>query len=122
MVLAFAVKTLLLVVTVILATAAVIVSAGLALIWVIPCLVVMAMAPGRGRLKRDYFLLSFWFSPLIGLVVLLIKGPTQAILDSHARMSGQARSCPACLATIPLQATACRFCGRDVVALPLTVS
>ena len=44
----------------------------IALLWLVLCFVVSALASSRGRSAVGFFFLSFFLSPLIGLLVLLV--------------------------------------------------
>lgn len=48
-----------------------------ALFWLIFTIVICCMAKSRGRSALGFFLLSFFLSPLVGLIVLLIVGKNE---------------------------------------------
>jgi predicted Zn-ribbon and HTH transcriptional regulator len=59
---------------------------GYVLLWLLTCIVVGVLAPSRGRSGFGFFLLSFFLSPLIGLIVLLVvRNLAQERRDALAR-------------------------------------
>ena len=67
----------------------------------------------RGRSAVQFFILSFFFSFLVGILVLLAMpaGQNQGL---------DLRECPKCLAQIPSLAIKCRYCQSDVEPEPQT--
>ena len=76
------------------------------LLWVLFAALVSFMASSFNRSGFGYFLLSFFLSPLIGLIVLLIagkktEGPSP---ETHVK-------CPDCRELVLHDARKCKHCG-----------
>jgi hypothetical protein len=69
--------------------------------------VVAYAASQRGRSAVNFFFLSFVFSFLVGILVLLA-------IPARTENVGNLVECPKCLALIPMEASKCRFCQSDV--------
>ncbi len=93
---------------------------GIALLWVVLCLIPAAVARGKGRGGLSMFLVSLVLSPLIGLVwALAMRRQEEA--DAAAARRGSSRThwlCPACAEPVRRNARVCRYCGRDLPAPP----
>jgi len=47
----------------------------IAIMWLVFCFVVAAGAKNRGRSYIGYLLISFFLSPLVGMLIMFILGP-----------------------------------------------
>ncbi len=94
--------------------------------WVFICHLIAKAAKAKGRSYAGFFCLSFFFSPLLGWIIVLamakptIAGATAAPIDSTANAS-LAKSdgvelfkCPKCAEWIKAEAEICRFCGYSI--------
>lgn len=72
------------------------------IIWLILCALTGAWAENKGHKGIGYFLLAFFFSPIIGLIIVAcISNKTKKI-------------CPYCKKAIDIHATVCSFCGKEL--------
>ena len=76
--------------------------------------VVAYLAKNKGRSAYGFFLLSFFLSFLIGLIVVLIVSP-------GARKGEVLVDCPFCKEPINAEAVTCKHCGKDVEPQPEAV-
>jgi len=72
-------------------------------VWLILCALPPTWAERKGHNGFVYFLLSFFLSPLVGLIVV-------ACISEKAR-----KLCPYCRQVIDIHASVCGFCGKDLV-------
>lgn len=84
------------------------------ILWFIFVFAVASMAKKKGRSYGSYFALSFFFSPLIGLIVLAIQGENKEELAKQNIEAGITKKCPFCANEIKKGAVVCQFCGRDL--------
>jgi hypothetical protein len=85
--------------------------AGGVLFWLFLCIAVPIWASKWGRFAFGYFLLSFFLSPLVGAIVLLLRGKNEAEVRRRILVSGTRRPCPHCQELVLPDATKCRYCG-----------
>ena len=76
------------------------------LLWVLFCGMVSLYAWYKG--------LSFFFSPLIGLVVAVIMKQNIPIYEKRQIKLGLARRCPHCAEVIKRRESVCPFCDKEV--------
>jgi hypothetical protein len=84
------------------------------LLWIALCVVIAVVASGRGRSGLGFFFLSFFLSPLVGFIVLMVSKPNQQVLEQRALAGGELRKCPACAELVKTEALICRYCGREL--------
>lgn len=70
-------------------------------------------AEEMGRSGIGFFLLSIVFSPLIGLICVLIVGPDQRHLEKGKLTDGDHKKCGFCAEIIKIEARACKFCHNE---------
>lgn len=69
--------------------------------------IVSYAASQKGRSAIGFYALSFFFSFLVGILVLLA-------IPAVDRQETELRECPKCMAQIPSKASKCKFCQSDV--------
>ena len=84
------------------------------ILWLILVFVVASAAKKRGRSYGGFWVLSFFFSPLIGLIILLALGDNKDALDKQKVSSGIFKKCPYCANEIKREALICQFCNKEV--------
>ena len=72
------------------------------------CVSVLAHRAGRNWLA--FGLLSAVFSPILGMIVLKIVGPSKEGLA----LNGRLKQCPSCAEFVKNDAIKCRFCGSKL--------
>ena len=82
--------------------------------WIVLSFVVGWVWSVRGLSFGAGLLISVLLSPLVGLIVGLVKKPSAAQADKVAIAAGGVRKCPYCAEIIKAEAVVCRFCGKDV--------
>lgn len=87
----------------------------IALVWLVLGVAAAAIASGKGRSGLGWFLIGFLLGPFGFLASLLVSGNQQK-LDARALAAGQSKKCPFCAEVIKIEATVCRFCGKDLPA------
>ena len=79
-------------------------------LWLLLSIVIGVVASSKGRSGIGYFLLSFFLSPLIGLIIVLVLGPKEQSLLKK----GIVKKCPFCAELVKHEAIVCKFCGRTL--------
>jgi hypothetical protein len=75
------------------------------------CWAVGEAARRRGRSQPNFTVLSFFITPLIGYLVLVIASPGWS---GEANRGGRLVRCPVCAEWIQPTAVKCRFCGAGI--------
>lgn len=66
----------------------------------------------KGRSGLSGFFLGLFLS-VIGVLIAAFLPADQASQEANQLATGEVKKCRACLSIIPIEASACRFCGRD---------
>jgi hypothetical protein len=82
--------------------------------WIFLCVAVTVWARKCGRSGTGYFLLSFFLSPLVSGIVLLLRGRDESEIRDRTLRSGTHRICPNCRELILSEAVKCRYCGSTI--------
>lgn len=83
------------------------------LVWFGTSFAVGKVGQGRSVGFATGFLLSLIFSPVVGIIVVLLMKPNPKLAQEQALASGSERKCPFCAELIKVEAKVCRYCGRD---------
>lgn len=77
-------------------------------VWLVLCALVATFAERKGRKGVGYFFLAFFFSPLIGGIVVL------CVADKNKK------ECPYCMKSVSVNATVCPYCNKEIVTKKLS--
>lgn len=83
------------------------------LLWIVFCAVAADIASKKGLRSADYFIISFFLSPLIGILVAIVARPNASNIEEEQIRSGLSKRCPSCAEVVKRHAVVCRFCGND---------
>jgi hypothetical protein len=89
----------------------------LLIIWLLFGVASAMVANSKGRSGAGFFILGVLLGP-IGLLGAAVAGKDTSRETRAGLQSGALRPCPHCAEPIRREASACRFCGRDVPVLP----
>lgn len=84
------------------------------IIYIILCFVVAGVAGKRGRSYAGFFLLSFFFSPIIGIIVTLLMPSNASNIEQTQCQSGERRKCPFCAELVASEAKICKHCQKEL--------
>ncbi len=84
--------------------------------WLLFAAVVGWLAYLKGRSAFGLFLISIIFSPIIGLITVLIMKPSDEIMEQRSLLSGEGKICPFCAEVVRSEAVTCKHCGKDIPA------
>jgi formylglycine-generating enzyme required for sulfatase activity len=78
------------------------------------CFAVAGFAKKRGYSYLGFFLLSFFFSVIIGFIVALLMPANASMTEQAQHQSGDRRKCPFCAEWVASEAKICKHCQRDL--------
>ena len=87
------------------------------IVWLILCAVAGTIADKKGRMGWAYFTISFFLSPLVGILIAVAQSPITKNIEKQQIQSGEARKCPHCAELVKLEAKICKHCGKDLPAV-----
>ena len=80
------------------------------------CIAVGRVAENKGRSLLGFFLLSFFLSPIVGIICALLAAPDNAQLALREIAAGNMRTCPYCTEAVNAAAIICRYCRSELPA------
>lgn len=81
------------------------------------CFAVAGFAKKRGYSYLGFFLLSFFFSVIIGFIVALLMPANAPKAEQTQYQSGDRRKCPFCAEWVASEAKICKHCQRELPAI-----
>jgi hypothetical protein len=80
----------------------------------IVCLLVGYWNKSRGNSYLVGFFISVIFSPLVGIILILITKKNLRGIEQALIKDSDMKKCPKCAELIKLEAIKCRYCGTDL--------
>ncbi len=80
--------------------------------WFLLAILVGALASSKGRSGVGYFFLSLFFSPLLGLLIVLVAGDNKEEIEKAKVESGAEVKCYFCAELIKREAKICKHCTK----------
>jgi RNA polymerase subunit RPABC4/transcription elongation factor Spt4 len=84
------------------------------LTWLALCIITAVFASKKGRSAIGFFCLSFFLSPLVGLIAVAVVSPNMKAVEGKQISSGSTKKCPYCAELIKREAKICRYCQKDL--------
>lgn len=81
-------------------------------LWFVFAIAVGVLASNRGRSGFGWFVISLFFSPLIGLIFVLV---TKNLSSPEPVKQPPTRKCTACAELVLAEAKLCKHCGTELV-------
>jgi hypothetical protein len=79
--------------------------------WLVLSILVGVWASKRGHGWAGMYLVSTFFTPILGALIEAVRGRDVAVLEERQVQSGDAKRCPACAELVRSDAKKCRHCG-----------
>lgn len=84
------------------------------IVWLLLCCLAVKIAEGKGRSGLKAFLLAFFLSPLVGILVAVLLSPNSAQVRSQKLATGTLKQCPYCAELIQRAASVCPHCRKEL--------
>ncbi|MCZ7555766.1 MAG: hypothetical protein M5R41_05105 [Bacteroidia bacterium] len=84
------------------------------LLWLALCGAVAVYASNKGLSALGLFMLSFFFTPLVGIIVAISSEPGGSKSSMSKVGSGDLRPCAKCSKGLRPEERVCRYCGTDL--------
>jgi hypothetical protein len=85
--------------------------------WIIMSMIAGSIADAKGRSALGFFLLAFFFTPLVGVVCAVLAERNAEHDRALGLASGTLRQCPQCAEAVRAAALKCRYCLSDLPRL-----
>jgi hypothetical protein len=85
--------------------------------WIIMSMIAGSIADAKGRSAVGFFLLAFFFTPLVGVACAVLADRNPEHDRALGLASGTLRQCPQCAEAVRSEALKCRYCLSDLPRL-----